>query len=293
VSTHYKYPPELLTQVAAQSRSNNEMLRRLGLPIVGGNHTHISRQVRRFGIDTSHFTHFGKHHNRHAYTREELAAAVAESRSAAEVLERLGVRPYDGAGKYIRRRCSHFGIDIRHFTRSKPPRAIAPGLLRDAVEQSRSIAEVIRRLGLPEGSSGYRLVHRWSREHGVDLGRLPGQAHQRGRGIPKLTARDLLRHDEARYKRVHAHLLRRALAEIGRPYACAECGTGDVWNGKPLVLEVDHINGDWRDNRRENVRYLCPSCHSQTDSYCGRNRGGAGSRSTAQSSNGSHTPQLG
>ena len=42
------------------------------------------------------------------------------------------------------------------------------------------------------------------------------------------------------------------------------------WDGKPLVLHLDHINGDHSDNRIENLRILCPNCHSQTLTYCGK-----------------------
>ncbi len=52
---------------------------------------------------------------------------------------------------------------------------------------------------------------------------------------------------------------------------CAECGVSSIWNGKRLVLQLDHINGSNRDNRIENLRLLCPNCHSQTDTYAGRN----------------------
>ena len=54
------------------------------------------------------------------------------------------------------------------------------------------------------------------------------------------------------------------------PYKCSICGITE-WNGKTLSLELDHINGINDDNRLENLRFLCPNCHSQTDTYGARN----------------------
>lgn len=46
----------------------------------------------------------------------------------------------------------------------------------------------------------------------------------------------------------------------------------DFWLNKPISLQLDHINGINNDHRLENLRLLCPNCHSQTDTYCGRNK---------------------
>ena len=52
---------------------------------------------------------------------------------------------------------------------------------------------------------------------------------------------------------------------------CEECNLGTDWNGKKIVLQLDHINGNHTDNRIENLRIICPNCHSQTDTFCSKN----------------------
>lgn len=56
------------------------------------------------------------------------------------------------------------------------------------------------------------------------------------------------------------------------PTSCAECGISPKWNGMPLKLEIDHINGDNKDHRLENLRRICPNCHAQTDTYKSKNK---------------------
>lgn len=56
-------------------------------------------------------------------------------------------------------------------------------------------------------------------------------------------------------------------------YECAWCGLGPEWRGKPLTLELDHIDGDHRNHTITNLRFLCPNCHSMTPTYRGVNTG--------------------
>jgi 5-methylcytosine-specific restriction endonuclease McrA len=72
-------------------------------------------------------------------------------------------------------------------------------------------------------------------------------------------------------RRSRAHLKLR-LFKLGlKARRCEECGL-TTWRGGPLSLELHHVNGDGHDNRLENLQILCPNCHSQTDTWGGRNR---------------------
>lgn len=64
--------------------------------------------------------------------------------------------------------------------------------------------------------------------------------------------------------------LKRALIRVGTPNHCAICQL-TTWLGKPLSLQLDHIDGNKHNNDLSNLRLLCPNCHSQTDTFAGRN----------------------
>ncbi len=68
----------------------------------------------------------------------------------------------------------------------------------------------------------------------------------------------------------NSYLKKRLIKEGLLKDECAICGLTNVWNGNPLSLQLDHKNGDSTDNRIENLRLVCPNCHSQTETYCGK-----------------------
>lgn len=72
-------------------------------------------------------------------------------------------------------------------------------------------------------------------------------------------------------KRAGHSLLKRILKDGLKENRCEECGNAGEWNGKPLALEVHHINGDHFDNRLANLKILCPNCHSQTGNNGAKN----------------------
>jgi 5-methylcytosine-specific restriction endonuclease McrA len=73
-------------------------------------------------------------------------------------------------------------------------------------------------------------------------------------------------------RRSRAHVKARLLMAGLKDERCEACGLTD-WQGAPISLQLHHVNGDGHDNRLINLRLLCPNCHSQTDTWGGRNKG--------------------
>lgn len=136
--------------------------------------------------------------------------------------------------------------------------------LTKAVEESSSVAGVLRRLRVAKISGGmHSHISRRIKKLNLDTSHMTGQAHAKGKQRPRLTPSEILVVDRFNGRREHHHLLNRALQESGVKYECVLCGISSKWNNKKLILEIDHINRDCLDNRKENLRFLCPNCHSQ------------------------------
>ncbi|MEP7379813.1 MAG: HNH endonuclease [Chloroflexota bacterium] len=148
-------------------------------------------------------------------------------------------------------------------------------LLAAAVEQAFLVAGVIRILNLRQAGGNYTHIARRIRDFGLDTSHFDGGRRYRAQiGVPaRKSASDLLVELPDLARRTPAFKLRRALFEIGRPLLCEGCGLSDEWLGRKLTLEIDHVNGRHNDNRAENIRFLCPNCHSQTETFCARNIG--------------------
>ncbi|WP_328913701.1 MULTISPECIES: HNH endonuclease signature motif containing protein [unclassified Streptomyces] len=271
-----RYTRDLLSQTAAEATSLVEMLRCLESPIGSGPLNYLRRRLAHHAIDTSHFVAEPlPPRRRQTYTKEQLQAAAAHAHSIRGVLEYLGRHPGDSSYSYVRKKLHQFGIDTTHFTsgRGYGPLIVPRETLAAAVAASTSLAGALRVLRMSDNAAARTRVKHSLETHGITTAHFTGQRHFRGSVSPhRKSAEEVLRRQDPGSNRVRIPMLRRALDELGVAHVCTACGTGDNWQGKQLVLEIDHISGDRLDNRRENLRYLCPSCHSQTSTFSNRSR---------------------
>lgn len=141
----------------------------------------------------------------------------------------------------------------------------------ELLKKSSTISEVLFKLGYTvKGNSwGYSQVKRRMDDLNLDYSIFKGKsAVIKTNKLNNVRKEDILK-ENCKHQRT---VLRRYIIKNNLiPYKCAICGCTE-WQGKTLSLELDHINGANNDNRLENLRFLCPNCHSQTSTYGSRNQ---------------------
>jgi hypothetical protein len=145
-------------------------------------------------------------------------------------------------------------------------------MLSEAIPRHTSWNSLVR--DLKGGTSGggnsqghfKNLATRW----GIDFSHFTGKSWAKGTASPrKLSPQEALT-NYGGTDRLHApgaRVLRRCMVDIGVPLQCASCAIGPEWNGMRLQLQVDHIDGDRFNCTKENLRFMCPNCHSQTHNW--------------------------
>ena len=144
--------------------------------------------------------------------------------------------------------------------------------LKNAVSDSKSYRSVIAKLGLIPAGGNYVQVQSRIKDLNLDVSHFKGQGWNKGTTYHSKTRpelEDLL----VVGSKVQSFKLKRRLYESGLKLPkCELCGWSRMSEDGRIPLELDHINGEHYDNRLENLRILCPNCHSLQSTHRGRNK---------------------
>lgn len=145
--------------------------------------------------------------------------------------------------------------------------------LRSAVKNSKSVRMVIQKLGLVPAGGNYVQVKDAIHKQGIAIEHFTGKGWRKGMSVPTVPAISLKKL-LVKNSSFQSHKLKKRLFREGiKKSRCEICGWAEKREDGTIPVELDHINGDRRDNRLRNIRILCPNCHSLQDTHRGRNIG--------------------
>lgn len=135
-------------------------------------------------------------------------------------------------------------------------------ILSQVISDSSSIKECLEKLDLRSAGGNYAAFKQACERYGLNIPKYKPTPRQQ---VPN---EEVFKVDSNYSNR--GSIKKRLLKDYGFKYQCVHCGLADSWNGKPITLQLEHINGISNDNRLENLCFLCPNCHSQTETYAGK-----------------------
>lgn len=141
--------------------------------------------------------------------------------------------------------------------------------LKNAVKNSRSIAQVLDKLGIVPAGGNYQTVKRRIDKYSIDISHFGGQSWNKGQitGPKKPISFYLTKNSVVQSFKLKKRLLSENIFE----HQCCECHQ-TKWMNHPIPLELHHIDGDHYNNELSNLTLLCPNCHALTDNYRGKNK---------------------
>ena len=140
--------------------------------------------------------------------------------------------------------------------------------IKKAIKNSRSIRQVLQKIGLKEAGGNYFTIKRRIKKFGFNTNHFLGQGWCKNPPRTEYALKDILIKNSPY---INTHNLKKKLIRKGiKKYQCERC-LRTKWEGNKIPIELNHKNGDRRDNRIENLEILCPNCHALTPTYRGKN----------------------
>ena len=140
--------------------------------------------------------------------------------------------------------------------------------LREAIKNSASIRQVLLKLGVAAFGGNYQTFKKATKHFEIDISHFTGRGWNKGNHQSKRETKDYLSNKFP----ISSHKLRLRLLKEGTfKHQCSNCKRKN-WMGSPVPLELDHIDGNNKDNNLSNLRLLCPNCHALAPTYRSKNR---------------------
>ncbi len=150
---------------------------------------------------------------------------------------------------------------IYNFRMKSLPRTLEE--VKSACEKSSSYRELLSNLDYAVSGGNLRTVKKMLDVYGLSI------KHKRKQGRKMEFSEILVQNSPYNHTK---YLKNRLLKEGILVNVCVLCGNNGTWLNKPITLQLDHINGNSSDNRVENLRLLCPNCHTQTETWGSKRR---------------------
>jgi hypothetical protein len=195
---------------------------------------------------------------------EDIQTALFNSKSKREAFRLLEVRDNHFNRKMLNDIIEFNNLDMSSIT-ANGVRWNDKEFIRNMVSKAENISAFLESLGLTKHSSNFKIASKFIEKYNIDTSHFKNRPKSNStRSIPIV---EILNGKHPNYKGYE--LKKRLFKEEIKKEQCEKCGITE-WLGEPIVLELDHINGDSSDHNLNNLRIYCPNCHSQTPTWKNR-----------------------
>jgi hypothetical protein len=229
----------------------------------------LRKKIQNMGLTTDHF-----YMQKLKISDDDFKTIIKESYSMYQIMRTFRHKHVGGSEKNILKRIEDLDIDISHFKKRQIRTksggkldAIDDETFKTLVKDNRTWGDLTVACGF-HSYGGKKLLISRIEKLGLSTNHYDTQK----------TPTDKIFVVDSKYQ-FTAGIKKRLLRDFDVSYECSKCKNEDftkrdgvlMWKDQEIVLQLEHKNGIHSDNRLDNLEFLCPNCHSQTKTYCGRN----------------------